>query len=95
MRYVVDKMKENLEANSLARYFEPLIASDPTTDNGLTPEATLALRQAEIDLAAVMRVDFSKGRLELERLSMLIGGGPGAAIVGQSMSARIIGKLPS
>ncbi len=95
MRHVVDEMKKNPGALSLAPSFEPLVAADPNADNGLTSEATLALRRAEAALALAMLDDFGKGRLNLDRLSMLIGGGPGAAIAGESMADWILAKLPT
>ena len=95
MRYVVGEMHKNLEARSLAPFFGQLVAADPATENGLTPMATAALRLAEIALVGQMLDDYAKGELDLDRMDMLIGGGPGAAIVGQAMANPILRSLPA
>jgi hypothetical protein len=82
MRHIVDDMKRHPETRSLAPLFDPLVAVDPTADNGLTAAATAALRLAQMALVGQMLDDYVKEKLDLDRMEMLIGGGPGAAIVG-------------
>ncbi len=94
MRYIVDEMKKRPETGSLVHLFDPLIAADPTADNGLTPIATAALHLAQIALVGQMLDDYANGKLDLDRMEMLIGGGPGAAIVGQAMADPVIRSLP-
>jgi len=94
MRHVVDEMKKRPEQRSLVRLFEPLVAVDPTTDNGLTPMTTAALSLAQMALVGQMLDDYAKETLDLERMEMLIGGGPGAAIVGQAMADPVMRSLP-
>ena len=60
MRYVVEEMKKRPETGSLVRLFDPLVAADPTTDNGLTPMATAALHLAQIALVGQMLDDYAK-----------------------------------
>jgi hypothetical protein len=95
MRHIVDGMKRHPETRSLARLFDPLVASDPTTGNGLTPMATAALRLSQMALVGQMLDDYAKEKLDLDRMEMLIGGGPGAAIVGQAMADPVMRSLPS
>jgi uncharacterized protein (UPF0261 family) len=94
MRHIVDDMKRHPETRSLAPLFDPLVAVDPTTDNGLTAAATAALRLAQMALVGQMLDDYVKEKLDLDRMEMLIGGGPGAAIVGQAMADPIMRSLP-
>jgi hypothetical protein len=94
MRHVVDEMKKRPENKSLVPLFEPLVAVDPTTENGLSPMATAALRLSEMALVGQMLDDYTKGKLDLDRMEMLIGGGAGAAIVGQAMADPIMRSLP-
>jgi hypothetical protein len=94
MHHIVDDMKRHPETRSLAPLFDPLVAVDPTTDNGLTPAATAALRLSQMALVGQMLDDYAKEKLDLDRMEMLIGGGPGAAIVGQAMADPIMRSLP-
>jgi hypothetical protein len=94
MRYVVDEMKKRPEHRPLVRLFEPLVAFDPATDNGLTPMATAALSLAQMALAGQMMDDHTKGTLDLNKMEMLIGGGPGANIVGRAMADPVMRSLP-
>jgi hypothetical protein len=94
MRFVVDEMKKRPEQKRLVPLFEPLVAFDPTTDNGLTPMTTAALSLAQMALAAHMMDDHTKGTLDLNRMEMLIGGGPGANIVGHAMADPVMRSLP-
>ncbi len=94
MRHVVDEMKKRHDTKFLVPLFVPLVEADPTTDNGLTPRASVALRLAQMALAAQMLDDHANGKLDLNRMEMLIGGGPGAAIVGQAMADPVIRSLP-
>ena len=94
MRYIVEEMKKRQETGRLAFLFDPLVAADPTTDNGLTPMATAALRLAQMALVGQMLDDYAKEKLDLDRIEMLIGGGPGAAIVGQAMADPVMRSLP-
>jgi hypothetical protein len=94
MGHIVEEMKKRPENKSLVPFFEPLVAVDPTMENGLSPMATAALRLSEMALVGQMLDDYAKGELDLDRMEMLIGGGPGAAIVGQAMADPIMRSLP-
>jgi hypothetical protein len=95
MRFVVENAKKSHPVlNSLAPLLDPLVAFDPTTVNGLSGEATEALRLAREALLKQMLVDFDAGKLDMDRIALLIGDGPGAAIVGQAIFEPIISKLP-
>jgi hypothetical protein len=55
---------------------------------------TAALSLAQMALAAHMMDDHTKGTLDLNRMEMLIGGGPGANIVGHAMADPVMRSLP-
>ena len=76
MRYIVEEMKKRHETGRLASLFDPLVAADPTTDNGLTPMATAALRLAQMALDGQMLDDYAKEKLDLDRMEMLMGEDP-------------------
>jgi hypothetical protein len=95
MRYVVDNAKKFHPAlNELAPLFDPLVAFDPNTADGLSNEATAALGLAREALLEQMLKDFAAGSLDNDRVAMLIGGGPGAFIVGQAILTPVASRLP-
>jgi hypothetical protein len=95
MRHVVDNLKASKPM--LAKMLPGLdeaVAADPKEANGLSKQATLALEVAREALLAAMLDEHSKGALDEDRAGMLIGGGPGAFIVGNAILAPIISSLP-
>ena len=95
MRYVIDGANAHHPLlGGLSPMFDWLIAFDPSTANGLSNEATAALGLARQALLTQMLDDYAGGRLDSDRLAMLIGGGPGAAIVGQAIMEPIISSIP-
>ena len=63
---------------------------DPAKANGLTAEATRALTIACNALAQTMQEDFEAGRLDKDRMEMLIGGGAGMHVVGTAVLQKFI-----
>lgn len=95
MRYVIDGANAHHPLlGGLSPMLDWLIAFDPSTANGLSNEATAALGLARQALLTQMLDDYAGGRLDSDRLAMLIGGGPGAAIVGQAIMEPIISSIP-
>jgi hypothetical protein len=77
--------------HAIADGLERASALDPNSANGLTVEATRALAIASAALAKRMREDFEAGLLDLDRLKMLIGGGPGMHVVAAAIAEALTG----
>jgi hypothetical protein len=97
MQFVINGLKPRFEAQArtvgFARLLERLIAADPNSANGLSSEATAALGVAEIVIAQEISNHLDAGDLTADRLSMLIGGGPGAALVGRAIIDPLVERL--
>ncbi len=89
MLHVVAGLKSQFMADPstapLAPALDVLVAEDPNSATGINQTATCALELAVTALAQQMSIDHHAGRLDVERLSLLMGGGPGAAIVGEAI----------
>lgn len=75
---------------ALADFIERAVRLDPTAENGLSIEAAASLAVASDALARQMRAEFESGKLDDDRMSMLIGGGPGAHVVGMALMEMFI-----
>lgn len=97
MRHVVSGLKQRFEADpgtaELARLLDALVAGEPTSLTGLSQPTVCALEIAKARLAKEIERQLSRGELDLGRLSMLFGGGPGAALVGEAILEPIIQRL--
>lgn len=97
MRLVGEEFRENarqpLEIH-LADLFDAAVALDPAAANGLSAQATASLALASDALARQIAEEFEANILDQDRLAMLIGGGPGAATVGQAIFAPIVERFP-
>jgi hypothetical protein len=97
MRYVVDGLKQNFKANAMMAKLVPsldaLVAADETSSTGLSQPASDALGVAKARLAEEIGRHLSSNDLDLDTLSMLLGGGPGAALVGEAMVGLILQRL--
>lgn len=67
----------------IASRFEQAIALDPAAPSGLTPEATQSLAVVSGALTSQIIEDFKGGKLDQNRVEMLIEGGPGSALAGK------------
>lgn len=78
---------------ALGPMINAMTAHDPNSNNGLSPMANATLALAKRALAAQMLEDIKAGRLNVRRISELIGEGAGAAVVGQAVLAPIARAL--
>jgi hypothetical protein len=70
-------------------YLNDLVAAEPNSPNGLTQLAFANLQIAKAALVQRMMDDDSAGQLDPDRIAMLIGGGPGAAVIGEAILAPL------
>jgi hypothetical protein len=97
MCHVANDLKErasNPVENAMATFMEQATALDPAAENGLSEEATRSLAVACEALAKQMSEDCKAGRLDQDRMEMLIGGGPGAAVVGTALAEKFALRFP-
>jgi hypothetical protein len=89
MLHVVTGLRSQFAADPatapLAPALDVLVTANPNSATGLSQTATCALELAITALAQQISIDHDAGRLDVERLSLLVGGGPGAAIVGEAI----------
>lgn len=89
MLHVVGGLRNQLEANAvtapLSAALDGLVKGDVNSPTGLTQTALCALELATSALADEICKDLSDGKLDADRLSLLLSGGPGAAIVGAAV----------
>jgi hypothetical protein len=85
MRRVVDGLRQRFEANPMTAQLVPsldaLVASDSNSLTGLSLTANEALGIAKERIAEEIRKHLSNNDLDLHRLSMLLAGESGAALV--------------
>ena len=89
--YVANDLRaraSNVGERAFASFMDGASALDPKAANGLSDEATQSLSIASEALAKQMREDWQNGKLDLDRVEMLIGGGPGAAVVGSALAEK-------
>lgn len=79
---------------AMAEYMEQASKLDPTTENGLSDHATRSLEIACNSLANQMYQDWKDGKLDHNRVSMLIGGGPGVATIGSALLHIFAQRFP-
>ncbi len=97
MRYIADEYKSKAtkpEERLICDLLDRVVALDPRSANGLTEEASRSLVIACEALKKQMSEDFKAGILDQDRMEMLIGGGPGAYIVGTAILQPIIMTFP-
>jgi hypothetical protein len=99
MLYVVGSWKQQLGANpatvAIVPAIEILVAEDPSSATGISQAALCARELATTALAAQICQDDNDGKLDLKRLSLLLGGGPGAEIVGRAILNPVMIHLRS
>lgn len=74
---------------------EAALRQDPASANGLSPEAIRSLELVRPVLVEQMDRDLVGGRLDQDRLAMLIGGGPGAAIMLEALIPNLVRRAAS
>jgi hypothetical protein len=84
----------NAVESAMATFMEGAITLDPTAENGLSKEATCSLAVACQALAEQMSEDCKRGKLDQDRVEMLIGGGPGAFVVGTALAKKFALRFP-
>ncbi len=92
MRHVAKGIAAKKSGSPADGYFDAftmLAAADPSSTSGLTKVAEFALQI--VQGIFVDRICQELPDLTLERLSMLLGGGPGAALAGETMMNIILG----
>lgn len=94
MRHIVESARASDHLREFAPLLELLIAADPTARNGLSQTASAALGLAHHALAAQMAEDCAANRLDRKRVQQLIGGAPGALIVGRAIMEPVIAQFP-
>ena len=88
MSHVARDLKQraaNPIEHAMVDFMEQVVELDSEAENGLSAEATRSLAIASDALAKQMSKDFKAGTLDQDRMSMLIGGGPGAYAVGAAL----------
>ncbi len=91
MQYVandIDQRAANEMERHMAKFLKMAVRLEPSASNGLSAEAALSLEIASKALVKQLSEDCVAGILDRDRLSMLIGGGPGAAVVGKALLDR-------
>jgi hypothetical protein len=73
---------------AFAELLEQAVELDATAESGLSAQATRALDIACQALAKRMSEDSKAGKLDQDRIEMLIGGGPGAAEIGAALAEK-------
>jgi hypothetical protein len=71
---------------AFATLLEKAVELDPAAEGGVSAQATRALDIACSALAKRMSKDSKAGKLDLDRIEMLIGGGHGAAEIGTALA---------
>jgi hypothetical protein len=97
MCYVAKDLKRrasNAVENAMATFMEQATTLDPAAENGLSEEASRSLAVASEALAKQMSEDCKAGNLDQDRMEMLIGGGPGAAVVGTALAKKFALRFP-
>lgn len=84
-------LKGNLGA--VAQVLDGLIAHDPYSASGLSPQAEAMLTLAKDALATQLEKDFTAGTLNEGRIAELMGRGPGLHIVSQAVLAPVLQAL--
>jgi hypothetical protein len=84
----------NPAEHALAAFLQQCVVRDPMAVHGLSEEADRALAIASEALAKQMSADCKAGRLDRERLAMLIGGGPGAYLVAAALTEKFALQFP-
>ncbi len=94
MLNVVAGLKRQLEANgstaAAASILELLVAGDANSPSGITEATRCSLGLAAAALADQICRDLEQGDLDTERLSALLGGAQGAAIVRNAMLGPLV-----
>jgi hypothetical protein len=95
MCYVAkERRASNAVENAMATFMEQATTLDPAAENGLSEEASRSLAVACEALAKQMSEDCKAGSLDQDRMEMLIGGGPGAAVVGTALAKKFAVRFP-
>lgn len=93
MRYVARGLASKKSGSPVGVFFGAfgwLVAADGSSSSGLNKAAEYAVLIVKVRLADEIFRELPS--LTLDRLSMLLGGGPGAAIAGEVMMELILGK---
>lgn len=89
MRFFVTGLRAQFEADpamaSLGPVLGMLVAGDSSSATGIDQTTSCALEVATSALARQICFDHVAGILDVERLRLLIGGGPGATIVAEAI----------
>jgi hypothetical protein len=89
MRFVVVGLRSKFEADPAMALLGPvlgmLVAGDSSSATGIDQTTSCSLELATNALALQICLDHDAGILDVERLRLLMGGGPGAAIVGEAI----------
>jgi hypothetical protein len=94
MRNLISRLKvADPQIDVIAPALDLLVASDPSAPNGLSVLATTSLALARQVLTAQMMDDHAHGLLNRDRLALLLGGNPGAAVLGRYVLEPVIRSL--
>lgn len=97
MKCVAEEFKSGSNTpieRTLATIIDKAVELDPSSANGLSDEASRNLVIACEALTKQMSEDFKAGILDQDRMEMLIGGGPGAYVVGRAILQPITMRFP-
>ncbi|WP_121495229.1 hypothetical protein [Pseudomonas aeruginosa] len=94
--FVVEGLKEQMikgNLQAITPMLDGLIAHDPQSVSGLSPQAEATLALAKAALIAQMEEDCAAGLLNEARIAELMGRGPGLHVVGQAVLAPVMQVL--
>jgi hypothetical protein len=89
MKYITTGLGLQFASNpataQLVSALDILVADDPSSVTGISQIAACALELATTALVQRICLDHDQGKLNVPRLRLLMGGGPGASIVGEAI----------
>jgi hypothetical protein len=96
MRWIAEDLKQRAAhpvERAMAAFMENVTELNPMAENGLSAEAIRLLSIASDALAKQMSKECKAGMLNQDRMSMLIGGGPGAYAVGTALMEEFVRRF--
>jgi hypothetical protein len=97
MQFIANGLKQQFESDphiaQMAPIFDLFVVEDPNSTTGISLEAECVVELATMELANQVSNDYAEGKLDWQRLSLLLSGGPGAVIVAKVILRPITAKL--
>jgi len=93
LRFAITGLAVQAGMEPFKHVLNALVEIDPTSANGLSPQASAALHIAQAALIAKLKEEFQAGSLTPEMAYELIAAGPGAHVVGEAVLRPFIEQL--